>query len=192
MPAQNILTGDIKKTMRTSLPDGWLFLHGGKIGNSESTALTRANDDTWDLYEMFWNGYPNNVIPVSGGRGTNALSDFQASKTLTLPDFRGRGDVGAGTGPGLTPRPLGAKFGYEKETLTEEHLPVVTLNFTDKNTRYTESGNFDFSASFNDGEYGLDGISSTENTQPQSQSFGGNLPHDIMQPSIAVNIMIKL
>ena len=38
--------------------------------------------------------------------------------TFALPDLRGRAPIHAGTGPGLTPRNLGARFGTERVTVT--------------------------------------------------------------------------
>jgi len=43
--------------------------------------------------------------------------------TFGLPDFRGRIPLHAGSGPGLSTRPLGAKGGSEQETLTSNQLP---------------------------------------------------------------------
>lgn len=44
--------------------------------------------------------------------------------TFALPDMRGRMSIGAGTGPGLSPYPLGARFGTETVTLNLLELPV--------------------------------------------------------------------
>jgi len=43
--------------------------------------------------------------------------------TFGLPDLRGRLPVHQGTGPGLTPRPIGQKTGTETNTLTLANLP---------------------------------------------------------------------
>ena len=44
--------------------------------------------------------------------------------TFGLPDLRGRVPMGQGTGPGLSPRSLGAKFGSETNTLTTANMPA--------------------------------------------------------------------
>ena len=44
--------------------------------------------------------------------------------TFGLPDMRGRIPIHAGSGPGQSPRRLGAKGGTEKETLTVNQLPA--------------------------------------------------------------------
>jgi microcystin-dependent protein len=43
--------------------------------------------------------------------------------TFGLPDLRGRVPLHLGTGPGLTPRPIGAKFGTETNTLSVANIP---------------------------------------------------------------------
>lgn len=43
--------------------------------------------------------------------------------TFALPDLRGRVAVGAGNGPGLTPRSNGQRSGSEEVTLTTANLP---------------------------------------------------------------------
>jgi microcystin-dependent protein len=52
--------------------------------------------------------------------GADGISNFQ------LPDLRGRISVGDGTGPGLTARAIGDKFGVEEVALTEAHIPAHT------------------------------------------------------------------
>lgn len=42
--------------------------------------------------------------------------------TFGLPDLRGRFAIGEGTGPGLTPRALGAKSGTQTNTLNQNQL----------------------------------------------------------------------
>lgn len=44
--------------------------------------------------------------------------------TFGVPDFRGRGPVGLGQGPGLTPVQFGEKRGVESVTLTQAQMPA--------------------------------------------------------------------
>ncbi len=44
--------------------------------------------------------------------------------TFGLPDLRGRAALHMGTGPGLSPRPIGQKAGSETNTLTVNNLPA--------------------------------------------------------------------
>ena len=44
--------------------------------------------------------------------------------TFGLPDLQGRAAIHEGTGPGLTPRPLGSEGGVEAVALTESEMPM--------------------------------------------------------------------
>ena len=46
--------------------------------------------------------------------------------TVGLPDLRGRTPIGEGSGPGLSPHPLGQRAGVEEVTLTEAQMPSHT------------------------------------------------------------------
>ncbi len=46
--------------------------------------------------------------------------------TFGLPDLRGRIPIHQGTGPGLSPRPIGQKAGQEEVTVTVNQLPSHT------------------------------------------------------------------
>lgn len=68
-------------------PTGTLFANGFTIGSASSGAQARANADTLPLYQIMWNylGYT-----PTGGRGVDALTDFNNNKPIALPDLRGR------------------------------------------------------------------------------------------------------
>ncbi|MEM8964683.1 MAG: phage tail protein, partial [Acidobacteriota bacterium] len=52
-----------------------------------------------------------------------AIATIDGRTTFGLPDLRGRIPIHAGSGPGLSPRRLGAKAGAENVTLTVNQLP---------------------------------------------------------------------
>lgn len=87
-------TGLIIDFAGTATPSGWLLCSGRTIGNAASSATERANADTQALFTLLWNSLDNTRAPVSGGRGASALADFNANKTIQLPDLRGRITVG--------------------------------------------------------------------------------------------------
>jgi hypothetical protein len=111
-------TGDIKTSLLSSPPNGWVAMNDGSIGNVGSGATNRANADTFQLYKTIWDGVINTWAPVSTGRGATAVSDFLAGKTLTLPRSLGRALAGAGAGSGLTSRALGQWMGSEVITIS--------------------------------------------------------------------------
>lgn len=92
------VTGDMKMTWRPSPTTGWVFMNDGTIGSGASGATTRANADTEDLYTLFWNTFDDELVPVTGGRGADAATDFAADKPLRLPRVLGRALYAAGTG----------------------------------------------------------------------------------------------
>tara|TARA_B100000809_G_C15095334_1_gene514773 strand:+ start:1208 stop:1723 length:516 start_codon:yes stop_codon:yes gene_type:complete len=78
-------------------PRGWLFCEG--------QLLPIAQNQT--LFSLLGTVY--------GGDGRS---------TFGLPDLRGRVPMGAGNGPGLSPRTAGQKFGEEQHTLIDTEIPA--------------------------------------------------------------------
>ena len=77
-------------------PRGWASADGQLLAISQYTAL-------FSLYGTMY-----------GGDGRT---------TFALPDLRGRAPVHVGSGPGLTPRSQGQKYGSETQTLTINQMP---------------------------------------------------------------------
>lgn len=91
--------GEIRMFAGNFAPRGWAFCDGQLLAVSQNDALFSL------------------LGTIYGGDGRT---------TFGLPDLRGRIPIHAGTGPGLSPRRLGAKLGSEKETLTVNQLPSHT------------------------------------------------------------------
>lgn len=77
-------------------PRGWALCNGQLLSINQNQALFSILGTTY------------------GGDGRT---------TFGLPDLRGRAAMHAGTGPGLSPRPLGQKSGTETNTLTIQQMP---------------------------------------------------------------------
>ncbi len=111
-------------------PTGWILLDGGTIGNPASGATNRANNDTLDLFTLFWDNIADGQAPVSGGRGASAAADFAANKNLTVSNLMS-GAALVGTG-GVDPALHGNAGGLETITLVEAEMPshdhTQTLN----------------------------------------------------------------
>lgn len=88
--------GEIRMFAGNFAPRGWAFCDGQLLAVSQNDALFSL------------------LGTIYGGDGRT---------TFGLPDLRGRIPIHAGTGPGLSPRRLGAKFGTEEETITVNQLP---------------------------------------------------------------------
>ena len=166
-------------------PRGWALCDGQLLSISENQALFSILGTTY------------------GGDGRT---------TFGLPDLRGRVAVHAGSGLGLTPRSLGAKFGAEENTLTTNQLPSHnhTATLTDGKVSLpvnTTAGEEDeknpgagvlantnkdnFTTSGSNGIYGggpQDSVSGTVTVNPTGSGQAVNN----MQPSQCVNFIIAL
>jgi len=100
IPLGGILIGEVKMWPGVATPINWFPCDGRALSRTAYAALFAAIGTVW-------------------GPGDNTT-------TFNIPDFRGRGPVGVGTGVGLTDRPLASKFGAENVTLAADQLPVHT------------------------------------------------------------------
>jgi hypothetical protein len=179
--------GDIKTSLTSSAPPGWVAMNDGSIGNVGSGATTRANQDTFQLYKTIWdavsNPSSNAYAPVSGSLGASAVADFLANKTLTLPLSLGRAMAGAGNGAGLTPRPLGSNAGGETTALTNinqvpAHVHTYVLT--------TDTGGAGLGAVSSSNAI----VNTVTNTGVQGSTPSS--PFSILGPMSFMNIFIKL
>lgn len=142
-------TGDMKFRLTGESLAGWVKLNAQTVGSSVSGATGRANTDVQNLFVYLWNNCTNAHCAVSSGRGASGLADFNANKTIALPDCRSRfcmlglddmgnsaagrllaSNVTSGGGDGVT-TPL-ATGGEANHTQTLAQLPVFaqTPTFT--------------------------------------------------------------
>lgn len=104
-------SGFLQPWIGQGVPTGWVLADGKTIGGPASLGTARANDDTVDLFTVLWDSCSDAVCPVSGGRGASAAADFAASKTITLPDLRGRAFFGLDNMGGSSASRLGSVLG---------------------------------------------------------------------------------
>ena len=176
-------TGDVKLTLATTAPAGWVMADDGTIGPAGSGATTRANDDTHDLYVLLWGGVADAWAPVTGGRGASAEDDWAAGKTMALPRMLGRALAVAGAGAGLTARALGQYLGEETHLLTEAEIPAHTHTLTlPRKYGSNEGSGTGFSKS----------NGTTSNGSGVTSATGGDQPHNNMPPTAFLHAMIKL
>lgn len=213
-------TGDAKLTLKTAADPGWIIINDGTIGNASSNATTRANADTSALFTLCWNNTTLQVKDSTGNnvaRGASASADFSANRQIQLPLALGRSLVGAGAGAGLTARALGSSFGAETQAIAQANIPVYDLNYTDGGHAHAANdsghthpqqgdtaldvGSGSSGAWTGGGQLALGGTTGTgfanitvsaANSNITIHSNGGGVPLPIVQPSTALNIMIKL
>lgn len=162
--------GDIRLFAGTYAPKGWMLCNGALLSISEYDTLFALIGTTY------------------GGDGQN---------TFALPDLRGRVPVGQGAGPGLSDRVLSQTYGSETVTLLATQLPQHShaFNATTAAATSAQPAGMLFAQTGVDNLYGpLPG----NDPQPQTMAAstvapaGGNLPHDNIMPSMALNYIIAL
>jgi microcystin-dependent protein len=105
---QLLQPGMIQSTAAATVPPGWLLCNGVAVSRTTYSALYAAL------------GGPNS--PWGQGDG---------STTFNVPDLRGKVQVGAGAGPGLTSRSLAGSGGAETVTLTTAQIPAHNHGVSD-------------------------------------------------------------
>lgn len=156
-PSSIASTGDVKFRPTGDTLTGWVKLNGQTIGNVTSGGTGRANADTQALFIYLWGVCDDAHCPVSSGRGVSGLADFNASKTITLPDLRSRSpfgldDMGAsaagrllssnvtsGGGDGVT-TPF-ATGGEANHTVSQAELPAISPGITITDPGHTHTLN---------------------------------------------------
>lgn len=132
--AETPLSGDIKMTMASAAPYGWLLLQGQLLVNAVVN------------YPALWAA----ADPV-----------FRVGIDLRLPDLRGRVPMGAGTGTGLTLRNLGDAVGAENVVLTEAQLAAhdhsIAHNHAAFNTAEAGTHDHTFNVRYRDDLYSTAG-----------------------------------
>lgn len=211
-PTAIMSTGDFKARYGSGPLAGFVRLNGLTMGSSVSGATERANADTQALW-IYLYGVDSSLV-VSGGRTGNALNDFNANKTIALPDWRGRALAAAddmGTGPAgrltlatMNGTGFGAEGGGETQTLTVPQVPVITPAGTVTNGAITTTpttNTISGSGTFNAGNGGTSvpaggGVMTLSSTQAASTftgaSFGGGAAHPIVQPTKTATFYVKL
>lgn len=184
------MTGTVIATIRTTAPTGWLLFNGDTVGSATSGA-TRASADYEELFLVLWASFTNTDAPVSGGRGASAAADWAANKTITLPDMRGRTVIGTGAGSGLTARTHGAKVGAEEHTLTESEMPAHGHPFRTATGSATTSGGILLGTTSPANNVAFNGTP-TSTLGQQIGGTGGGQAHNNMQPSMALNWIVKI
>lgn len=176
-----IPVGAVTQWIGSTAPSDWLLLNGDTLG-SDASAATQRSDSYETLFTLIWNSVADAQAPVVGGRGVSAAVDWAAGKSITLPDARGRSILGTGTGNGLTIRTHADVGGAETHQLSEAEMPVHQFGFTIDLGAAGQAGTVGSGDGFGDGLGTANGLTNTK---------GGDLPHNNMQPWLALNYIIR-
>ena len=169
----SVPTGALFPFGGTTAPTGYLFCDGSAVSRTTYSGLFTAIGTLW-------------------GAGDGIA-------TFNLPDLRGRTPIGAGQGLSLSLRTIGQFLGEETHTLIIAEMPSHNHSITDPGHSHHPSSGSNFitnlgSNHFGNGPQSLDVSGAT--TAPaytgiSINSTGGDQAHNVMQPSIVVNYIIK-
>jgi microcystin-dependent protein len=158
-----------------TLPQGWLWCDGREL----------------DLKK-----HPE-YRPLADVLGTRFRRPTDHQTICRLPDLRGRVAMGAGVGPGFSPRVLGSQDGHETHTLALEEMPnhhhyvyrhagAITGN---NNGGAAGAGDADMNWEVDDvgdGKNGrTSGVNGRSRKEQKTKAFG------LMQPFLVVNFIIR-
>ncbi len=158
--------GEIRMFAGNFAPRGWAFCDGQLLAVSQNDALFSL------------------LGTIYGGDGRT---------TFGLPDMRGRIPIHAGSGPGLSPRRVGAKGGAEKVTLTVNQLPSHRHDWrvTDglgQNESPKDAGLAQPTVNmFNTSKTGLVNMDTNSLSK-----VGGSRSHSNLQPYLCIHYIIAL
>jgi microcystin-dependent protein len=144
-----------------------------------------------------WAACDGRLLPISVNTalfsilGTTFGGDGRT--TFGLPNLRGRIPLGAGAGPGLTPRNLGESAGTETVTLSLNQLPphnhAAKCNSGNGN-QYGPANHYWAQDAGGAKEYGATGTGKM--SAAAIGLAGGSQPHSNLQPYTVVNYCIAL
>jgi hypothetical protein len=165
--------------LKSNTPSGWVIMDDGTIGDATSGASTRANADCQNLFVFLWNNVSDFGAPVSGGRGVNALADWNAHKNIKVLSTSNRSIINAAD----TANDLGAIIGQSEVSLSEDQLAKHLHKYLQR-----------YSSGFGDDlQVGSSIYTFYQNdTNPNTTSIGNNSPISILPPSVYMNSFIKL
>jgi microcystin-dependent protein len=147
-------------------PKGWAFCNGQLLPLSQNTAL-------FSLLGTFY-----------GGDGKS---------TFALPNLQGSAPMQTGQGQGLSERFLGEQSGAESITLLVSEIPFHTHSVfaTGEDANDDDPANAAFASSVGVSMYNAPNNLQTAALQTPTPA-GGSLPHNNMQPYLALNFCIAL
>lgn len=130
-------TGDVRVSLNSWGPFGWVAMNDGTIGDAISNATTRANIDTWQLFNFIWNTFKTGdqtlaQMYTSAGSGSpvsygsTAYADWIANNQISLTKQLGRviSSIGIPSTGGSTNHGIGVTNGEQKHMqLTDEVGP---------------------------------------------------------------------
>lgn len=197
-------TGDIRFSVNSFNPYGWVPMNDGTIGNASSGSTTRANIDTFPLFNLIWNIFkPGDQtlaqMFTSAGApiayGADPVTDFTLNRRISLTKQAGRLIAGVGlpsansvpvtggTNTGTT-WAIGQTTGNELHTQSLAELATHNHNITPSRSRLGAAAGVNDSA--------VQSGTQTAFLTATISNAGDSTPFNVQQPTSYLNIFIKL
>ncbi len=158
--------GEIRIFAGNFAPRGWAFCDGQLLAVSQNDALFSL------------------LGTIYGGDGRT---------TFGLPDLRGRIPIHAGSGPGLSPRRLGAKSGAETVTITTNQLPSHNHTWDGNSADAQDSLPTSNALAKTSADIYQETLQSAASMNPSMVgSTGGSQSHSNLMPFLCVHFIIAL
>ena len=157
--------GEMRMFAGNFAPRGWAFCDGQLLAVSQNDALFSL------------------LGTIYGGDGRT---------TFGLPDLRGRVPIHAGSGPGLSPRRLGAKAGAENVTLTVNQLPSHSHRFQATAGTATTRDPVGNSPGEAVADVYVEDLAPAALASQAVSDVGGSRSHTNLMPFLCINFIIAL
>ena len=157
--------GEIRMFAGNFAPRGWAFCDGQLLAVTQNDALFSL------------------LGTIYGGDGRT---------TFGLPDLRGRIPIHAGSGPGLSPRRLGAKAGAEKVTLTVNQMPSHTHPIMASTSAANDRNPVGKTPAVAVAQAYADRFTPVNMSTQAITNIGGSRSHTNLQPFLCIHFIIAL
>lgn len=183
-------TGDIRVSLNTFWPYGWVLMDDGTIGNLGSNATNLQSIDTWPLFNLLWTTFQGSQVlaPMftSAGApiayGGSAITDFAALNQISLTKTVGRALASQGPGHGT-----GTFVGSDTQTLILPNLPPHL------HSAAGASGQFFTAVTPGTGTFSVVTQAGTDSALATNTNLTGvSSPFSVLQPTIYYNVFMKL
>jgi microcystin-dependent protein len=175
--------GTLYPPVVVGIPTGIMFPYGGTVAPSGYLLCNGAAVSRTTYSDLF------TTLGTAFGIG-------DGSTTFNLPDTQGRAPIGVGTYTdpvqGAVTRTLGQSLGASQHLLTSSEMPSHNHTLTDPGHAHTVANQFNADTGGN----GVFAAGAGQNTGTATTGItlantGGGTVHNNMQPSLAVNYIIK-
>lgn len=194
-------TGDIRYSINTFSPYGWVPMNDGTIGNPSSGSTTRANQDTFQLFDLIWRTFLSSqtLAPMftSGNTpiayGASSVEDFSNNRRLSLTKTAGRllAAIGLPSSPNSVPVTGGSNTGttWAIGQTTGNELHTQSVAEIAAHNHGVPGGQI-ITTGAGSNNYGTGAF--TTNIQATTLNTGSGTAFNVQQPTTYLNVFIKL